>query len=104
MSFFFYLKTKAEVLGKFHFSSINLTMFSKKIWKHSPKFWYHKIEKKNHVTEIHFCTNFFWGRIWQRDNKRIWDFLNFLKCKFGKIVKLSKPKNWKKKKPHPVLH
>jgi len=69
--FFFHLKTKVEVFGKFHFSSINLTMFSKKIWKCSPTFRYHKIEKKNHVTERHFCTNFFLGRILQRDNKRI---------------------------------
>jgi hypothetical protein len=68
----------------------------------SPKFWYHKIEMKNHVTERHFCTNFFGGRIWQRDNNLIRDFLNFLKCKFGKIAKLSKPKKLggkKRRKP-----
>jgi hypothetical protein len=38
------------------------------------------------------------GRILQRNNKRIRDFLKFLICKFGKIAKLSKPKNWEKKK------
>lgn len=72
-------------------------MFSKKIGNIHQNFGITKLTRKTMLQRDTSAPTFLWVEICYVITNVFGIFLNFLKCKSGKIAKLSKPKNWKKK-------
>jgi hypothetical protein len=106
MSFFFYLKKKVEIFGKFHFSSINLTMFPKFFGNIHQNFGITKLKRKTMLQRDTSAPTFFWAEFCKVITNVFGIFSIFKSVNLEKLPNFQNQKIEKiflKKNPHPVL-